>query len=150
MRKALLSIAALALAASVVAGMERPSQAPAAPASRIDARVRVPELDLSRLERPEQEGAKVDVFAVPEEEKAAKGAQSQGKPARPQAPPLPFAYLGRMLEDGKLAVFLARGAESYSVKAGDTIGGEYRVDAVTDKEVTFTYLPLKTKQRLPL
>jgi hypothetical protein len=149
MRKALLSIAALALAASVVAGMERPSQAPAAPASRIDARVRVPELDLSRLERPEEEGAKVDVFAVPvpQEEKST---QPQGKPARPQAPPLPFAYLGRMLEDGKLAVFLARGAESYSVKAGDTIGGEYRVDAVTDKEVTFTYLPLKTKQRLPL
>jgi hypothetical protein len=150
MRKALLSVAALTLAASVVVGMERPSQTPAAAASRIDARVRVPELDLSRLERPEQEGAKVDVFAVPEEEKAVKGTQSQGKPAKPQAPPLPFAYLGRMLEDGRLAVFLARGAESYSVKAGDTIGGEYRVDAVTDKEVTFTYLPLKTKQRLPL
>lgn len=147
MNKAVLTVAALALAASVVAGMERPAQAPAAPASRIDARVRLPELDLSKLERPEQEGAKVDVFAVPKEEK---NTQAQGKPARPQAPPLPFAYLGRMLEDGKLAVFLARGAESYSVKAGDTIGGEYRVDAVTDKEVTFTYLPLKTKQRLPL
>lgn len=149
MRKALLSVAALALAASVVAGMERPSQAPAAPASRIDARVRVPELDLSRLDRPADEGAKVDIF----EDKGSnekKTDNAQGKPARPTAPPLPFAYLGRMLEDGKLAVFLARGAESYSVKAGDTIGGEYRVDAVTDKEVTFTYLPLKTKQRLPL
>jgi Tfp pilus assembly protein PilP len=150
MRKALLSIAALALAASVVVGMEKPSQAPAAPASRIDARVRAPELDLSRLERPAQEEPKVDVFAVPEEDAKNRGTQSQGKPARPQAPPLPFAYLGRMLEDGKLAVFLARGAESYSVQAGDTIGGEYRVDTVTDKEVTFTYLPLKTKQRLPL
>ena len=149
MRKALLSVAALALAASVVAGMERPSQAPAAPASRIDARVRVPELDLSKLDRPADEGAKVDIFEN-QDSNEKKTDNAQGKPAGPQAPPLPFAYLGRMLEDGKLAVFLARGAESYSVKAGDTIGGEYRVDAVTDKEVTFTYLPLKTKQRLPL
>lgn len=149
MRKALLSVAALALAASVVAGMERPSQAPAAPASRIDARVRVPELDLSKLDRPADEGAKVDIFEN-QDSNEKKTDTAQGKPARPQAPPLPFAYLGRMLEDGKLAVFLARGAESYSVKAGDTIGGEYRVDTVTDKEVTFTYLPLKTKQRLPL
>lgn len=150
MKKLLVSVSVLGLAASVVVGMEKPSQAPAAPASRIDARVRLPELDLSKLERPEQEEAKVDVFAVPEEDAKNRGTQSQGKPARPEAPPLPFAYLGRMIEDGKLAVFLSRGAESYSVKPGDTIGGEYRVDAVTEKEVTFTYLPLKTKQRLPL
>ncbi|HZM37283.1 MAG TPA: hypothetical protein VFC18_22690 [Burkholderiales bacterium] len=149
MRKALVSVAVLALVASVVVGVEKPSHPAAPPAARIDARVRAPELDLSRLERPAEEGATVDVFATPEVNDDGKKAQGK-KQETPTAPPLPFAYLGKMLEDGKLAVFLSRGGESYSVKPGDTIGGEYRIDAVTDKEVTFTYLPLKTKQRLPL
>jgi hypothetical protein len=54
-----------------------------------------------------------------------------------------------MIEDGKLAVFLARGDESLSVSAGQRIG-EYRVDRVTESEVVFIFLPLKTKQSLPL
>jgi hypothetical protein len=35
------------------------------------------------------------------------------------------------------------------VSPGQRIG-EYRVDKVTEAEVVFTYLPLKTKQSLPL
>jgi hypothetical protein len=46
-------------------------------------------------------------------------------------------------------VFLANGAESVTAKAGEQIG-DYRVDKVTESEVQFTYLPLKTKQSLPL
>ena len=35
------------------------------------------------------------------------------------------------------------------VAAGDRIG-DYRVESITDGEILFTYLPLKTKQSLPL
>src|SRR5262249_36862240 len=70
-------------------------------------------------------------------------------PAKPEAPPLPFRYLGKLIEDGKLSVFLANGGESLSVTAGARIG-DYRVDKVTKSEIQFTYLPLKTKQSLPL
>jgi hypothetical protein len=150
MKKLLASVSVLGLVASVVVGMEKPSQVAPAAAARPDARVRLPEIDLSRLERPADEGAKVDVFASPRFTEEEKASNAQGKPGKPAAPPLPFAYIGKMLEDGRLAVFLSRGDESYSVRPGDTIGGEYRVDAVTDKEITFTYLPLKSKQRLPL
>lgn len=145
-RQLFIVLAAVGLAASVVAGRERPAE-PAAPAARIDARVRAAdELDLSQLERPVDEGAKADLFASPSlsREKALPGKD------KPGVPPLPFTYIGKVIEDGKLAVFLSRGSDSLSVAPGDTIGKEYRVDAISENEITFTYLPLKAKQKLPL
>jgi hypothetical protein len=149
-RKILFILPAIGLLASVVAGREKPS-APALvePAARIETRI---ELDLARLEnRSGGEEAKADPFAqrsfAPPQARAPERA---APPPKPTAPPLPFAYLGKVIEDGKLSVFLARGDENLSVSAGDTIGGEYRVDAVTESEIRFTYLPLKTKQSLPL
>ena len=150
LRKVLFILPAVALLASVVAGREKPSAPDVVePAARIDTRI---VLDLSRLEnRAEGEAAKSDPFAqksfAPPEQPAA---QRAAPPPKPTAPPLPFAYLGKVIEDGKLSVFLARGGENLSVGPGDTIDGEYRVDAVTDSEIRFTYLPLKTKQSLPL
>jgi hypothetical protein len=148
-RKLLIALAAAGLVASVVAGREKPAADIVEPAARIDTRIRAGEdLDLSKLERPADEGAKADLFANPgfssgKENVAGEKAQKAGPP------PLPFAYLGKLIEDGKLAVFLSRGGESLSVAQGDTIG-EYRVDAVSETEITFTYLPLKAKQKLPL
>lgn len=141
-RRSLAVLAVLGLLASVVAGREKPSETVVARAPR----VQLEELDLSKLERPQDPGAEKNIFGnFPSENVAGPAA-----PAKPTAPPLPFAYIGKVIEDGKLAVFLSRGSESYSVAAGDTIAGEYRVEAVSDKEITFTYLPLKMKQRLPL
>ena len=75
--------------------------------------------------------------------------QAAAAPAKREAPPLPFKYLGKMVEDGKLSVFLTNGDESITVHAGERVG-DYRVDKITEAEVRFTYLPLKTKQSLPL
>lgn len=148
-RKLFLALAAAGLVASVVAGREKPADVVVEPAARIDTRLRAGEdLDLSKLERPVDEGAKADLFAS---QSFSSGNQNVAgtKPGKAGPPPLPFAYLGKLIEDGKLAVFLSRGGESLSVAQGDTIG-EYRVDAVTESEITFTYLPLKAKQKLPL
>jgi hypothetical protein len=54
-----------------------------------------------------------------------------------------------MLDGDKLAVFLMNGNESLAVAAGDRVG-DYRVERITDAEILFTFLPLKTKQSLPL
>jgi hypothetical protein len=70
------------------------------------------------------------------------------KPAAPVAPPLPYTYFGRMTEDGKLYVFLQRGDRSYTVKAGDVLDQQYRVDNVTSNAVVITYLPLRERQVL--
>lgn len=148
-RKLFIALAAAGLVASVVAGREKPAADIVEPAARIDTRIRAGEdLDLSKLERPADAGAKADLFGNGNfSSEKSTGKSRKDEKAGP--PPLPFAYLGKLIEDGKLAVFLSRGGESLSVAQGDTIG-EYRVDAVSETEITFTYLPLKAKQKLPL
>jgi hypothetical protein len=143
-----LAVTVLALLASVVAGREKPSLVE--PAPRVDSRVQLSgELDLSKLERPAPGTAPgADPFA-PKSFAPPPAQQQAAAPAKPEAPALPFRYLGKLIEDGKLSVFLANGAESITARAGERIG-DYRVDKVTESEVLFTYLPLKTKQSLPL
>jgi len=67
---------------------------------------------------------------------------------RPRWRTLPFTYLGKVVDGGKTSIFVARGDENYSLEPGQTIGGTYRVDRITDSDVTFTYLPMKTRQTL--
>jgi hypothetical protein len=147
----LAGIAALGALASVVAGREQPSYAPARePASRVETRLPpVDDINLAKLEERIDEGAKVDAFA-PRNFSPVIPPQAQAQAAaKPVAPPLPFRYVGKMLDGDKLAVFLLNGNESLAVAAGERIG-EYRVEKITDAEIVFTYLPLKTKQSLPL
>lgn len=69
-------------------------------------------------------------------------------PEAPRAPPLPFAYMGRLVEGGKVTVFLTANGQPISARVGDTIGGDYRMDAIESTGIEFTYIPLKQKQRL--
>jgi pyruvate/2-oxoglutarate dehydrogenase complex dihydrolipoamide acyltransferase (E2) component len=114
-----IAVTVLALLASVVAGRERPATVAAEPAARIDSRVQLGELDLSKLERaapgtaPAADPFAPKSFAPPQ-------AQQSATPAKPQAPELPFRYLGKLIEDGKLSVFLANGPERLTVTAGAT------------------------------
>jgi hypothetical protein len=71
-------------------------------------------------------------------------------PERPTAPPLPFRFFGRLVEDGRTVVFLDRQDEIYAAKVGDTIGGTYRVEEIKGTEVVLTYLPLKQRQTLQI
>ena len=137
-----LSIVVLALLASVVAGRERPTVT-------LLERAAAPGLDLSKLERPAPGTAPAaDPFA-PKNFNPQQQPQDTQRTAKPEAPALPFRYLGKLIEDGKLSVFLANGEESVTAKQGERIA-DWRVDKVTESEVQFTYLPLKTKQSLPL
>ena len=148
------AVAIVGALASVVAGRERPTLE--LPKFAKEARTaRAEELDLGRLAARSGNAAadakadpSIDPFAA-RSFSAPVSAQPGARNEKPVAPPLPFRYLGKMLEDGKLAVFVARGDESLVIAAGQRIG-EYRVDKVTDSEVVFTYLPLKQKQSLPL
>jgi hypothetical protein len=70
-------------------------------------------------------------------------------PPPPQAPPLPFAYLGRMIDGEDTTVFLVRQDRNYVVRAGDTLDGAYRVAKIEEDALVLTYLPLGTEQTLP-
>jgi hypothetical protein len=74
--------------------------------------------------------------------------QKAPPPPPPTAPPLPYKFVGRMLQDGQLYVFLAKGDSVSTVKQGDTLDGVYRVEAVTETEVALNYTPLGQKQTL--
>jgi hypothetical protein len=148
-------VVALVLAASVVTGRERPSDAPPRPAERLAAQIRAEapgeELGLERLERTHGAGAQADPFAPRSFASAAGEAPAAAAaPARPSAPPLPFTYLGKVIEDGRLSVFLSRGGQNYSVGAPQQLDREYRVDKVTETRITFTYLPLGSRQSLEI
>jgi hypothetical protein len=69
-------------------------------------------------------------------------------PPPPSAPPLPFSYLGRYLEDGKLTLMLVRGDRIYTVSEGEVIDNTYRIGAVSGSLLELTYLPLNIKQTL--
>jgi hypothetical protein len=71
-------------------------------------------------------------------------------PERPSAPPLPFRFFGRLLDNGTTVVFLNQQDDVYAVKAGDTIAGAYRVEEINGSEVVLTYLPLKQRQTLQI
>ena len=146
-RDVVIAVAALALIAGVVTGRERPTveliePKAAAPAVNDD-------IDLSRLQRPESTKPTSDPFAQKSFAPAQQQQAGTTQETKPSVPPLPFKYLGKAIEDGKLEVFLARGEDSYSVRAGQKID-DYRVDKVTEKTITFTYLPMKTKQTLDI
>lgn len=147
------AVIAVAVLASFIAGREKPSQPVMAAHAAVDPRPSMngegPELDLDRLRRAPSEPGKVDAFAprsfAPPAPKLA-----DAPPAKPTAPPLPFAYLGKVVDNGKTSVFVARGDENHAIEAGQTIAGTYRVEKITDSAVTFTYLPMKTRQTLAI
>lgn len=69
-------------------------------------------------------------------------------PPPPVAPPLPFTLFGQMTENAVITAFLDGRDRSYAVKVGDVLNKTYRVDAIRDNTVVFTYLPLNQQQTL--
>lgn len=69
-------------------------------------------------------------------------------PPPPTAPPLPFTFIGKSLQDGAWEIYLARGDRTYLVRDNTVIDGMYRVDAIKPPVLTLTYLPLNQVQQL--
>jgi hypothetical protein len=117
------------------------------------------ELDLGRLRRGPSVDPAADPFAlrdfrpappVVKRPIAAPAAQADAPAPPPQAPPLPFAYLGKLAEGNSTTVFLSMGDRNLVVRTGDVIDNNYRVEEVTEAAVVLTYLPLTVKQTLPI
>jgi hypothetical protein len=145
-KRAAVIAAAVTVVAGVVAGRERPSM------ELIQEKPRVAAaddgIDLDKLRRPETSLPQSDPFARAFGQPARAG-QAASAADRPVAPPLPFQYFGRLTENGKTEVFVMRGEELLAIADGQKVG-DYRVDKITAASISFTYLPLKTKQTLDL
>ncbi len=81
-------------------------------------------------------------------EASAAVATHAAKAPAPVAPPLPYSYMGKLIEAGELTVFLTRQNKPYVIHPGDILDDQYRVDIIRPTLVEFTYLPLKQKQML--
>lgn len=68
----------------------------------------------------------------------------------PQAPPLPFHFLGRYLDEGRHVVFVLFNERTLAVRAGDVVDGLYRVQAIDGAVMSIVYLPLKQTQTLEI
>jgi hypothetical protein len=148
-------VLALVLIASVVSGRERPEPPPAVtpaarPAERATSAELVANLDLEKLNRAAKHGPITDLFAPANVSPSLPASSIPGKVSPAATPPLPFQYLGKLIDGDKTSIFLIRGEEHYSVEVGQTIDQLYRIERVTDAAVTFVYLPLGTRQILPL
>ena len=114
----------------------------------------VPRLELEKLRRPHQEAPGADPFSQRNWDVAARAEARRNAPPLPppppRAPPLPFKYLGKAVEQGNVTVFLSRGDNTYIARVGDTLDGKYRVERVDERMVVFRYLPLGQRQQLAL
>lgn len=115
-------------------------------------------IDLGRLQRNAR-GAAANAFEVrswepPPRRPSARELREQQAaappPPPPQAPPLPFTYLGRMVDGATTTVFLSEGGRDLVVTTGATVSGRWRLDAAGERALSFTYLPLGQRQSLPL
>jgi hypothetical protein len=148
-KRALLVVVTLAAVAGVVTGREKPAievvRERTAPKSDV-----VAHIDLDKLVRAESSLPQNDPFAQRSFGAEPKAPQAAAGDARPAVPPLPFQYIGKVIENGKQEVYVMRGDELLTLARGQKIGNEYRVDKITGTSITFTYLPSKTRQTLDL
>ena len=151
-----LAIGVLLLGVGLVAGREGLRQdAPAAApedATPPGAVVSDLALDLARARSAYGAGGVPDIFSPSPPRSAAQGASTPRAAARtpPSAPPLPFAFLGRIVDEGKTSVFIGNDSESFIAAPGEQIAGRYRIESVGASSVTFVHLATGTRQVLAL
>lgn len=66
----------------------------------------------------------------------------------PTAPPMPFQFIGRMDDRTDLQVFLQSGEKIYVVRKGDVIDATWKIEGISDMELSLVYLPLHLSQTL--
>jgi hypothetical protein len=127
----------------------------ATPRSDTAAREALPALDLSALSARTAAASERDLFpALNWEQKAREEEVRRNPPPKPapppppQAPPLPFTYMGKLVEEGRATVFLVQGDRNLIVREGETVAGGWRVDKIGEQSMTLTYVQLDQQQTL--
>jgi len=67
-----------------------------------------------------------------------------------QAPPLPFSYLGKVIEDGATTIVLHADGRTYKVRRPGPLDARYLVESIFDDRIVIRYLPLGIAEVLPL
>lgn len=67
----------------------------------------------------------------------------------PEAPVFPHGWVGRYLDPAPRAI-IAGPMRTWVVSTGDVIEGQWRVDAIDERQMTLTYLPLGLSQTVAM
>jgi len=68
-----------------------------------------------------------------------------------EAPPaIPFIFAGKLVNNGKIMVFLMNAENNYSVVTGDILEEVWQVRSIVPPMMTIRYLPLKIDTQLPI
>lgn len=108
------------------------------------------EANFNPAPRPQAEAPVVDLFApaiatpMPEPELAN---VDQAAP-KPQAPPLPFRFIGRIADDTGTKFFLEADDILYAVKVGDVFAEQYQLMRDESGKLSLRYLPLNITQTM--
>jgi hypothetical protein len=106
----------------------------------------LPELSLKALDTRGLDEMKTDLFAS----KSWYVPPPPPPPPKPTAPPVPFTFIGRLIEGGRTAVFVSVGDRNQVLRVGDVVDSTWRVDAIETTRMKLTYLPLNQDQYLAL
>lgn len=82
----------------------------------------------------------------PQVPEAAQPARAAAAPTG--APPLPFQFMGRFVEDGKSAWFLQQDGRNVVARPGEKIDDNYLLESAANGVLQFIYLPLNERQTL--
>lgn len=107
----------------------------------------------SRLSRSEPAAEKREIRDIfPQQTWQPPPPPAASQPAGPPQPPaLPFTYLGKLIDDGRVTIYLGQGQErNLAVRQGDVINGTYRVKRISPAAVTFVYIPMNKQQVLKI
>lgn len=103
---------------------------------------------IERLQRPRIEQEPGDLF--PPENAAQGDAQAEESPPPVTAPPLPYTYAGRLMEDGRLIVFLLRGTRHYSIQVGEIVDNVWQLVSVSPQQIVFNHTPTRLEVVMPI
>ncbi|PTB86490.1 hypothetical protein C9940_02135 [Pseudidiomarina aestuarii] len=67
------------------------------------------------------------------------------QPAQAMMPTNPYVYVGKLIEDGEMRVFLTNGQKNYVVKTGDTLEDTWQVKSIESTEMILFNLPTQTQ-----
>lgn len=101
--------------------------------------------DAGRVSAPRMQPVGPNLFAV--RETPVKRQARKEPPPKPTAPPLPYRYQGKVIEEGQVIAFLSDGARTHVLRAGDRVAS-YLVEEISPGGMTLVYLPLNEKQQL--
>lgn len=105
------------------------------------------------LERPALDAASRDPFAIVAAPAPVITTPKpvQAAPPPPSPPPLNLQFTGRMTApDGSQVIFVALGDTTLSLSVGQTLPNGYRVNAIHERSVELSYLPMNFHTRLDL